>query len=44
MKSIALQMARANKSYMCARASVGVLFTVALSSQPNSFAFSGISK
>jgi len=30
MKSIALQMARANKSYMCARATVGVLFPVSV--------------
>jgi hypothetical protein len=32
MKSIALQMARANKGYMRPRAIVGVLFRVALSS------------
>jgi hypothetical protein len=33
MKSIALQMARANKNYMGARATLGVFFPVALSSQ-----------
>ena len=44
MKSVALQMARANKSYMCARATVGVLFPVALSRQANFGRIFGISE